>query len=204
MIPTFYSSEKRPVILQLSKRFSKVGFGSEHHPRAIIATPELQSEQLMGLGTATLTSSQWDPIIESLVKRIYFHYLQVVPAERKVVLLENDLLPTPIRQSLSRVLFENMKVPSIVYLSEMATPLYTCGVSTGIVIDIGYHESRVLPVCFGAPIREAYQTTRLGSATVNRTLRDMLMKAVDKNTIPKSDKKLILSKVSRILELCYT
>lgn len=175
MATTFYPAEKRPIILQLGKCYTKVGFGSEPHPRAIIRTPELQSEQTMSLGTTTLSIHEWDPILTSLMIRIYFHHLQVVPSDRRVILLENDFMATAMRESLSRVLFEQLKVPSIVYLSEMVTPLYTCGISSGLVVDIGYEETRVMPVCFGVPLHLAFRTTRVGCQTVNNTLRDLLV-----------------------------
>lgn len=193
----FYPSEKRPVILQLGKCFTKVGFGSECHPRAIIRTPDLQSEQTMGLGTTTLSVEEWDTILASLLRRIYFHYLQIAPADRRVILLENEFMPTAMRDSVARILFEQLRVPSILYISEMVAPLYTCGISSGIVVDIGFQETRVMPVNFGVPLHGAYQITRVGSQTVNQKLRELLMKfGVEREDGIKTEE---LSRVIKIL-----
>ena len=59
------------------------------------------------------------------------------------------LAPQQYRQALCHVLFEQLSVPSVLFVSSTEALLYTSGESTGIMVDVGDAETRVMPIYEG-------------------------------------------------------
>ena len=87
--------------------------------------------------------------------------------ERRVVLVESILCPTKFRETLAKVLFVHFEVPSIMFVPSHLVSLYTLGVGTALVVDVGYHEATIVPICDGTPIVHAWQALPLGSRAVH-------------------------------------
>lgn len=91
------------------------------------------------------------------------------PKSRKLIVLENPLLPTRIKEMIARCLFEDLqvgiwlalgrvtdkrlmvwslflKVPSISFIPPQVLSLLAIGRTSGLVVDIGFLETVVLPV----------------------------------------------------------
>lgn len=91
------------------------------------------------------------------------------PKSRKLIVLENPLLPTRIKEMIARCLFEDLqvgiwlalgrvtdkrlmvwslflKVPSISFIPPQILSLLAIGRTSGLVVDIGFLETVVLPV----------------------------------------------------------
>ena len=87
--------------------------------------------------------------------------------ERRVVVVESILLPSRFRQMIARVLFEHFEVkfsshsllfinfgrmlfysqvPSILFAPSHLTSVFTVGVPSCLVLDVGYKAATVLPV----------------------------------------------------------
>lgn len=63
-----------------------------------------------------------------------------------MIIVENALLPNPIKRLISEVLFDNLKVPSISFTSSHMLTSMATGNTTGLVVDFGYQETTVVPV----------------------------------------------------------
>ena len=68
------------------------------------------------------------------------------PRTRKVIILENPLLPICIKEVVVRILFSHLSVPSISFASTPLCALLSIGRSTGLVMDVGHAETTLLPV----------------------------------------------------------
>ena len=73
-------------------------------------------------------------------------YLLIDSKTRKVLVAEPTLLPYRIKEAICRVAFTYFQVPSVTFLSSHVLALASTGLRTGIVIDIGWHDTRILPV----------------------------------------------------------
>lgn len=63
----------------------------------------------------------------------------------------------------------------MIFLPSHVVSLYTLGVNTALVLDVGYQEATVIPVYEGIPILRAWQALPLGSKIVQKyvsTLRN--------------------------------
>ncbi len=68
------------------------------------------------------------------------------PKERRVVIVESVLSPTTFRQLLARIFLIHYECPSIVFVPAHLMGCFAIGSQNALVIDIGYHESLVMPV----------------------------------------------------------
>lgn len=69
---------------------------------------------------------------------------------RKVIVAEPTLVAYRLKEAICRVLFTYFQVPSVTFLSSQVLALASTGVRTGLVIDIGWHDTRILPVPFAS------------------------------------------------------
>lgn len=139
-----YSTQDR-VILDLGARFTRAGFSGEPFPRCSIdATSKSDTEVFWEDGA-------WDgglveDRLERALREVYSTYLLIDSKTRKVLISEETLLGYRIKEGICRVMFTYFQVPSVTFLSSHVLALAATGLRTGIVIDIGWHNTRILPV----------------------------------------------------------
>ena len=88
--------------------------------------------------------------------------LQTKPADRPVVLVEDFLLPSHFKRALFHALFNVFEVPLVLCLPSAVCSLTLTGANTGIVVDIGHTETRVMPVFDHHLISSAFSFHVLG------------------------------------------
>ena len=163
-ILSMYSTQDR-VILDIGARFIRAGFSGEAFPRCAIDALSKSDKEVFW------EEGGWDPgLVEDRLERgirevysQYFptpqgfpctnifgadegRYLLIDSKSRKVIVSEGTLLPYRIKEAICRVLFTYFQVPSITFLNSHVLALVSTGMRTGIVVDIGWHETRILPV----------------------------------------------------------
>ena len=55
------------------------------------------------------------------------------------------------------VAYPTLKVPSVAFLPSSALAVYASGRTSGLVVDCGHEETRVLPMFQGVPLLNCYQ-----------------------------------------------
>lgn len=88
-----------------------------------------------------------------------------------MVLCENYLLPDVWKDALLNVLLCELGVISVALLPSPILTLLPLGLSSGIVVDVGSCETRVMPVLHGVHIIAGFQLAALGAATLRSELR---------------------------------
>eukprot|EP00123_Amoebidium_parasiticum_P001118 comp12143_c0_seq1/m.6888 comp12143_c0_seq1/g.6888 ORF comp12143_c0_seq1/g.6888 comp12143_c0_seq1/m.6888 type:complete len:424 (-) comp12143_c0_seq1:124-1395(-) len=163
-------AERPAVIIDMGRAFTKCGFSGEPVPRHIVKTPHLDH---------SCSREKLDAAIKGHLHNVYFKLLLVNPPERRVVCSEDYAMPEIIRDSLAHVLFHVLKAPSVINLPSPALPLFPLACKTALVIDCGYSELRVVPVCCGAPVVSAWRSAPLAGSAIDAALRKhMLASAV--------------------------
>lgn len=74
------------------------------------------------------------------------------------------------RQALFFLLFETFKVEQVCCALALTLPLYLTGLNTGLVVDCGYTNTRVLAIFAGVPILSSYREIPLGGRTADEYL----------------------------------
>lgn len=106
-----------------------------------------------------------------------FRYVLVSPKERKVVIVESVFCPTEIRDTLAKVLFKHFEVLSVLFVPTHLVILATLAIDSALVVDIGYKEATVLPVCSGVQVLNAWQAQPLGAEAVHAEIKRQLLES---------------------------
>ncbi|XP_033110536.1 actin-related protein 10-like [Anneissia japonica] len=174
--------EKTAVILDLGSAYSKVGFAGECHPRAILRSEvkRIKTGKVVKIfGEPDTEDDLYDTLVDFL-HTIYFRHLLVNTRDRRVIICESFLCPSSFRETLAKVLFKHYEVPSILYAPSHLLVLFTLGINTALVIDCGYNESLVLPVCECTPILKGWQAIPLAGHAIHKKLEAYLL---EKSTV---------------------
>ncbi|KAG0100244.1 hypothetical protein BGZ93_003112 [Podila epicladia] len=105
---------------------------------------------------------------------VYFKYLLTDPKQRKVIICESPLAPIALKQTIARVLFDKLQVPSISFTPSHLLALLTTGTATGLVIDCGHLETSVLPIYSSRPLTPFIRTTPRAGKFLSTHLKQLL------------------------------
>ncbi|UZJ52066.1 hypothetical protein CBS101457_001386 [Exobasidium rhododendri] len=165
------------VVLDIGSRVTKIGFSGEARPRDIFfsveeATPStsqtgnkdgvLWSTDLLRCrneGDRRLIRLQLKARLTVLLRSIFYQRLLVDPKQRKVLVVENALMPTIVKQSLQEILFGNLQVSSVSFLPSHLLCTLAIGRTNSLVMDVGYHEATLLPIQFGRVLTSPHLLT---------------------------------------------
>jgi len=87
-----------------------------------------------------------------LVSHSFYNELRVSPEEHPVLLIEKPGTPSSIRERMCQVLFEEFNVPTLYLASSVEMSLFSYGLSTGVVLEIGDASIRSAAVYNGKTI----------------------------------------------------
>jgi actin-related protein 10 len=168
-------AEKHAVVLDIGTVLCKVGYAGEPIPRAIIRTPEC----LKITSTSKLTSDEeyehFRDKVVSFVHKLYFEYLLVNPKDRRVVLVESLLGDLRLRDMVVGVLFGHFEVLSVLLAPSHIMPLFGLGITSALVVDVGYEEATLIPIYQNVPVLKAWQAQPLASKAIHKSLKEDIM-----------------------------
>ncbi|KDO32332.1 hypothetical protein SPRG_02811 [Saprolegnia parasitica CBS 223.65] len=151
--------EKHAIVLDVGSRYLKSGISGERSPRSVLRYD--LAEKL--LQTPPLSKAQWHDYMGGHLYRVCFHDLRVTPKSRRFVVCEDLLLPRNLREAIHDVLLLVFKAKHLLFVPATTTALYATSHVTALIVDVGWLETRVLPVFERMPILSAYKTTGLAS-----------------------------------------
>jgi len=153
-----------PLLLDIGESYTKFGFATETSPRMVVATNFPYS---MSQGVLPQSQQQWEEVLLNYLRFLYTHRIRMNPPDRKVVVIENPFWTLAFKQALASTLF-TLKVPAVRFVLGLSLPIYITGKESGLIVDVGYGESRVLPVMEGFPIMNALKTVPVGMRSVHK------------------------------------
>ncbi|XP_071038854.1 actin-related protein 10 [Parasteatoda tepidariorum] len=177
MYETLAVAEKHSVILDIGTAYTKIGFARETGPRYIIPS-EVKHPQNRNVVKVWEYESDKELfiILKEFLHTLYFRYLCVNPKDRRVVIVESVLCPTIFRNTLAEVLFIHFEIPSLVYVPSHLMALFTLGISSALVMDVGYSETSVLPIYAGVPILNTCESLLVGGKLIHKRIKEELEK----------------------------
>ncbi|ETV84092.1 hypothetical protein, variant [Aphanomyces astaci] len=110
-----------------------------------------------------LSKQAWLQYIGKQLYDVCYKHLRVAPKNRRVVLCEDLLFPRNFREALVDAVVNVLKAKHVRLLPAMTTALYATCHRTALIVDAGWHETRILPVFERHPLLHAYTTTSVGS-----------------------------------------
>ncbi|GAA5952269.1 hypothetical protein JCM21900_000471 [Sporobolomyces salmonicolor] len=218
---SLYGTEDR-VVLDLGSRVWKVGFSGETGPRGCLSWLDAgggggggggalalglgrdgdgKAGEIWGLGKGESGDEQWEVREERVTRALrdlWFDHLMTDPKTRKVLVVENPLLPTRVKEMIARVLFDNLQVPSVNFASAPLLALMAAGTVTGLVVDVGHLETTVLPIFHARPLFPLVTSTPLAGSAVNSRLRLLLLAFGSYVPPPSSLNSMTVPKATRV------
>lgn len=168
-------TDKLIVVIDLGAAYTKLGFSGEFSPRCIIRSEVIckNTGRLRNILDYESKEDLYDLLVD-FVHMLYFKYALLSPKDRPIVIIESILCPTIFRDTLAKVLFCHYEVSMVLVLPSHLVCLAPLAIDTGLVLDIGYSEAVVIPVCHGLPVIHAWQALPLGSQAVHGNLKGLL------------------------------
>jgi len=99
------------------------------------------------------------------------------------VIVENIFGKTVIRETLAKALFIHFDVSSVLFVPAHLTALSTLAVPTGVVVDIGYSETTVMPVFSGVQIMSAFKDHNYGNSAIHEEIKRQLLETGVKESL---------------------
>lgn len=153
-----------PLILDIGEAYTKFGFATESSPRMIVPT---SLQYPISEGVQPPTQQQWEATLTKFFRFLYTERIRTNPPDRKVVIIENPFWTTAFKQAVATTLFA-MKVPAVKFVLGISLPIYITGMDSGLIVDVGFGETRVLPVMDGFPILSALKSAPVGMSGVQK------------------------------------
>jgi len=147
------STPSRQIVLEVGACWIRAGLGSRHHPTYVEATP------------GSLLSGDRVQCLEQL-SIIFTHGLQVRPKECVVVVVEKVTAAREHRTNVLHVLLKDLQVQAVTMQMDLCMTILASGSSslTGLVVDIGSRETRLMAVALGRPILQTLRIVGIGMA----------------------------------------
>ncbi|TIA90908.1 hypothetical protein E3P89_02156 [Wallemia ichthyophaga] len=162
-----YGTESK-IVIDPGSRVIKVGFSGEASPRESI-TVEVEG------GLWDLNGVQNELGLLDAFREIYYTHLQVDPKQRRVIILENDLLSTPVRRAIMGALFTSMQVTAVSFTPATLAALMAAGRTTGLVVDVGYLQTVVSAVYAARPMLPLTVSSPLAGKRLTNHLRNLVL-----------------------------
>lgn len=184
----FFGAEKAAVVLDIGTKSIKCGFAGEPTPRRIFPTT-FSSQNGKKLSLASFLSihkeckEEWLEATENLLHDIYYLFLQCNPRERRVIICENLLSPTVLRECLTHVLLEKFQALAITFVYNPVVSLVPILKTTALVVDLGYSETRVIPVYSGVALTGAMTSSQKCVKSILQHLASQISTPVSENVL---------------------
>ncbi|KAK7504157.1 hypothetical protein BaRGS_00004461 [Batillaria attramentaria] len=164
-----YSDDKNVYIIDLGSAYTKCGLAGETGPRCIIPSTvkNTRTGQVSRIWDYNSTAELHENLKE-LLSVLIFRYLLMSPKDKRVVVVESLLCPSEFRDCLAKVLFRHFEVGSVLFAPGHVLSLLTLGSACGLVMDVGYRETLVIPVYEGIPILKAWQAIPIAGKAIHR------------------------------------
>ena len=147
------TTPNRQIVLELGACWIRAGLGGRHHPTYVEATP------------GALLSGGRVQCLEQL-SIIFTHGLQIRPKECVVVVVEKATTAREHRTNVLHVLLKDLQVQAVTMQMDLCMTILASGSSnlTGLVVDIGCRETRLMAVALGRPILQTLRIVGIGMA----------------------------------------
>ena len=178
-------ADKQAVIIDIGTAFTKIGLAGEQVPRHIVRTElnKIVKSKMESIPILSRTSSESDEqdslysLFKDFFHQVYFQYLLVNPKERRVVVCDSMLKPIEIRNLIAKILFKHFEVVSVVFMPSHLLALFTCGLSSGLVVDVGFSETVAVPVYEQGTILNGLEFIDLAASSLHEHINSHIIES---------------------------
>ncbi|KZV94722.1 actin-like ATPase domain-containing protein [Exidia glandulosa HHB12029] len=178
---SLYGTEDR-IVIDPGLLVWKIGFSGESRPRDVFYAGAHLTKAVCSSFDKARTAAERDEnermlevLLQAQLRNVFFESLLTDPKSRKVIIVEHPLLPLAVKETMARILFNNLQVPSLSFVSSHLLALLAVGRISGLVLDCGYYETTALPIFSSRPLYPHLRTTPLAGMRLSSHLRSLLL-----------------------------
>lgn len=171
------------LVFDIGEAYTKCGVVGDNKPRIIFPTDLSRTsasltldKKPVGFGVSIASrgwsEEEWMKVLKVHFRMLYFNHMIINPSDRNVIVCENQYWPYAFKNALARVLFE-LGVPGVLFIPATPAPLYLTGKESGLVVELGHHETRVVPAASGFQQHLAMCMAAVGMAAVIKKAREL-------------------------------
>lgn len=136
------------VILEIQNRYMKAGFAGNSKELCCLNVPHGRVEGMTEQDPPCLWESEkWHAVnLERLLRHAFNQELLVDTKQLRVMIVPPSNCSIPLKQFISRVLFNRFNVSSIIFQPAAPLAVLSSGSRCGLVIDLGWEELTITPV----------------------------------------------------------
>ncbi|CAL1542111.1 unnamed protein product [Lymnaea stagnalis] len=168
--------DQKAFVVDIGAAYVKCGLAGENGPTCII--PSLSKNSRTGQVVKIWDYKNTEELYEYLKDLLYtllFRHLLLTPRDKRVVVIESILCPSDFRDTLARVLYKHFEVGCVLFAPSHLLSLLTLGTNIGLVIDVGYQETLVIPIYEGIHILKGLQSIPLAGKAIESRIKSQLM-----------------------------
>ncbi|WFD34331.1 hypothetical protein MCUN1_001170 [Malassezia cuniculi] len=177
------------VVLDVGSRVIKAGICGEPSPRVVVDAADAASailgrrvDSLWELDMMHVSASadakqkfvELVRVLNRILRGIWQDHLLVDPPAARVLCVHSPLLIDTVQDAICEVVLHRLEAAAVSFIDSHTLALVAAGRSTGLVVDVGYLETCVMPVYGGRPIERAMRTTPRGGRRLVQCLRTLL------------------------------
>ncbi|XP_005099682.1 actin-related protein 10 [Aplysia californica] len=168
--------DPKVIILDIGAAYTKCGLAGETGPRCIIPShvKNARRSEIVNIWDYSSVGELYENL-KDLLYTLIFRHLLVTPKDRRVVVVESLLCPSEFRETLAKVLFKHYEVGSVLFAPSHLVALLTLGTNFGLVVDVGFQETVVVPVYEGIPIMKGWQSIPLAGKAIQSRIKSQLL-----------------------------
>ena len=178
-------ADKQAVIIDIGVAFTKIGLAGEQVPRHIVRTElnKIVKSKMESIPLLNRTNSESDEqdslysLFKDFFHQVYFQYLLVNPKERRAIICDSMLKPIEVRNLIAKILFKHFEVVSVVFMPSHLLALFTCGLSSGLVVDVGFSETVAVPVYEQGTILNGLEFIDLAASSLHEHIHKHIMES---------------------------
>ncbi|KAK9477086.1 actin-domain-containing protein [Lipomyces japonicus] len=166
-----------PVILDIGARGIRAGIAGMELPACeILVQPDfrnrIQVYQLWSRNIEETNMEDFHDILQTLLRDVYYKYLLLDGKSRKVIILESAFMSIKLKQAITFVLFNYFQSISVTFLQSSICALFSAGARSGLIVDIGWHETVIVPIFDYRPLFHFVQTSNRAGKYLHDLISD--------------------------------
>ncbi|CAG0886170.1 unnamed protein product [Cyprideis torosa] len=167
-------NEKPPIVIEIGRRYSRCGVSGDSFPYGLVPTrPSLFEDETRFHADRTSGQLQLS-LIDFIQNELCAQTLLLSLKDRQIVIVESVLGSSDFREALAEVFFNHFEVASVLFCPSHSAALYPLGLTSALVVDIGFKETTIVPVIQGYVVLKAWQALPMATSALHKRLAEEL------------------------------
>jgi actin-related protein len=197
-------ASRHTVVIELGSSLVRVGFAGEAIPRFITTIDKFPTFTEKAEYRGELNIGKVRKLYTDFFHLLFLEYLQVKSRDYKILIVEKFYTPRIDRNCMVTSLLKDLQVISVSMQPDLLLPLLTAGMKSGLIIDLGETECRVIAIAYGRAVMHSYRMTPIGiknaANNFSRQIKKLLNHDIDSNISSNEQSRALFEKVADLSE----